>query len=133
METIFDTIYKLLKWISNLTGFTYREINIITYFMIIPSLFFYLMSKIYRNKYIILIFLGLITIITLFIPDFESFSDKLFDISVRFLLWFKHIGLNYVEASVVICVILPILILILLFYLKKRKNKNYEKRTHHKR
>jgi len=62
----------------------------------------------------------------LFIPDFEQFSSTLFDVSVDFLNWFDIIGLNYVQASVVICVLAPLLIIGILMYFKKRSKKNKE-------
>jgi len=36
MNKIFDITYKLLIWFSELTGFSYREINIIVWFILIP-------------------------------------------------------------------------------------------------
>lgn len=122
MNEIFDLIYRLLKWISELTGLTYREVNIIVYFIVIPTFFVFLISKILKKKHLIISFLVLVLILFLIIPDFEIFSDKLFDLSVDFLNWFEHIGLNYVQASVVICVIVPVLIIILLLYLNKKQN-----------
>jgi len=124
MNEIFDLIYKLLKWISALTGLTYREVNIIVYFIIIPAFFIFLISKILNKKHLIFGFIVLILILFLIIPDFEIFSDKLFNLSVDFLNWFEHIGLNYVQASVVICVIVPILIITLLLYLNKSRAKS---------
>jgi len=120
MEYIFDLVYKFLKLISELTGLTYREVNIIVYFFIIPSLFIFLVSRLIKKKYPVIIFLFLALISLLIIPDFEQFSEKLFDRSVGFLNWFDNIGLNYTQASAVICVIIPILIIVLLIYLKKK-------------
>ncbi len=122
MNEIFDIIYKFLKWISEFTGLTYREVNIIVYFIIIPSFFIFLISKILKKKYLNISFLVIVLISLLIIPDFKIFSDKLFNRSVDFLNWFQYIGLNYVQASVVICVIIPILVIILLLYLNKKQN-----------
>ena len=125
MKEIFDLVYRFLKWISELTNLTYREVNIIVYFIIIPSLFLFLISRILRKKYPVIVFLVLIIISLLIIPDFEQFSDGLFDKSVNFLNWFNNIGLSYTDASVVICVIIPILIILSLVYLnRKTKLKN---------
>ena len=120
MNELFDIIYSLLKWLSRLTGLTYREVNIVVYFIIIPTLFIFLIGKIYKKKYLIIGFLVFVFVSLLIIPDFTLFSDKLFDVSVDFLNWFNHIGLNYVQASVVICVIIPILIVIILLFLNKK-------------
>ena len=60
-------------------------------------------------------------IVALFIiNDFSSFSDDLFDRSVDFLNWFEIIGWNYIQASVIICVFLPVLIYFVLRYLVRR-------------
>lgn len=122
MEELFDSVYKFLKWISVSTGFTYREVNIIVYFIIIPSFLLFLISKIYKKKYIIISFVTLVSVVLILIPDFEVFSDRLFDLSVVFLKWFENLGLNYVQASVVICVFMPLLIILLLIYLKKKNS-----------
>ena len=127
MNEIFDIIYNFLKWLSSITGLTYREVNIVVYFIIIPSFFFYLISRIFRNKYPILIFLALNFIALLIIPDFKKFSNHLFDKSVDFLEWFEIIGLNYIEASVVICVVIPVIIITMLFYLKNASFKTDNK------
>ena len=49
-----------------------------------------------------------------FINDFTLFSNSLFDASVKFLESFKVIGWDYTVASVVVCVIAPIVLLLAL-------------------
>ncbi|SNR16749.1 conserved membrane protein of unknown function [Tenacibaculum jejuense] len=121
MDKIFKWIYELLKWLAKITGFSYNEINVIVYYIIIPSLFLYLLSRIVKNYTIILSFLVFIFTTLLFIKNFKLFSDHLFKKSVNFLNWFQIIGLNYIQASVIICVFIPFLIiLILLLYRKKQ-------------
>lgn len=124
MNELFDIVYKLLKAMANLTGLSYREINIIVYFIIIPSFLVYLVSRIVKKKSIILVFLFATGLVLLAIPDFKLFSDRLFDLSVDFLNGFEHIGLNYVQASVVICVILPVLIIAALLMISKKGTSN---------
>jgi len=110
MDIIFQIVYTALKWISLLTGFTYNEINIIVYYIIIPFIFLHQLDKLFRFHYLKIGF-ALFTFLTiLLVDDFEVFSNWLFQKSVDFLKWFDLIGLNYVQASVVICVFLPILI-----------------------
>lgn len=123
MNEIFDLTYRFLKWTSELTGFSYREINIIIYFIVIPSFLIFLLSIIYKNKFLIISFLGLVLISIAIIPDFTIFSNQLFDYSVIFLNWFDRFGLNYIQASVVICVIIPILLIILLLFVTKKTSK----------
>ena len=123
MNEIFDFIYKFLRWISAFTGLTYHEVNIIVYFIIIPAFLVFLISLISKNKYLISFYLVVVGLLLLIIPDFEIFSDSLFDKSVSFLNWFNNLGLNYVQASVLICVIIPsILLIILAFFSFKRKS-----------
>ena len=126
MNETFQVVYKFLKWISKFSGLTYHEVNIIIYFIVIPAVFIFLISKILKRKTLFIGYLILVFLITIFIQDFEQFSTKLFNKSVDFLNWFELIGLNYIQASVVICVIVPILILLFLFFINKKKwvNKN---------
>jgi len=121
MDEIFQIIYEFLKWVSKTTGLTYREVNIIVYFIILPSIFIYLLGRILKRKSLIILFGFIVVLMMVIIPDFEIFSSKLFDKSVNFLNWFDHIGLNYIQASVIICVIIPTIIILLLIYLKRKK------------
>ena len=41
-------------------------------------------------------------------------STWLFNLSQRFLLWFRKIGWNYVVSSVIICVVVPLIITVFL-------------------
>ena len=122
MKTIFQWIYKLLKWIAEITGFSYNEINIIVYYILIPALFLYLLSRILKNFTIVLTFICFVFVSLLFIKDFKSFSDQLFKQSVDFLNWFKVIGLNYTQASVVICVFIPLICILFLLYKPKNQH-----------
>lgn len=124
MAKIFDIIYQFLTWISAFTGLTYREVNIVIYFIVIPAFFFYLISRITKQKWVILSFLLIMSVGLVIIQDFESFSSNVFDLSVDLLNWFEIVGLNYVQASVVICVIVPILILLLLLKLNCKQKSN---------
>jgi len=117
MDQLFDWVYRALLWLSDISGYTYREINILVYFFITPFVFIYLFEKITKTHYIKVTFAVLAIASLLFIPDFEQFSDRTFDASVVFLKSFDVIGLNYIQASVVICVLVPMLIVgVLLFY-----------------
>ncbi len=50
------------------------------------------------------------------IKNFRSFSDHLFDLSVKFLNLFNKYGSNYVASSVWICVAVPLVIYGVLIY-----------------
>ncbi len=114
MTQIFDTVYLALKWLSKTTGLSYHEINIIIFYIVVPAIFIYFIDKIYKTNFFKIVFITIITTTFVFVPDFEVFATKLFNKSVAFLNWFGIIGLNYIQASVIICVFIPILIIILL-------------------
>ncbi|WP_298516337.1 hypothetical protein [uncultured Kordia sp.] len=114
MNTIFDYTYKILIAISEATGFTYKEINIIVWFIIIPLSWMLLLDKIYQRRLFTLLF-SLLVAVTLFcIPNFTDFCDGLFQKSVDFLNLFNGVRSNYVASSVIICVLIPIVIYVIL-------------------
>lgn len=121
MNEIFQIVYDFLKWTSRISGMTYHEVNIIVYFIIIPAFFIFLLSKIFKKKSLILGFLFFIILTIIIVPDFAKFSTDLFEKSVEFLNWFECLGLNYIQASVVICVVIPVIVIISLIYLTKKK------------
>jgi len=116
MNTIFQIVYLILVWLSDLTGLSYRAINIVVYFIVIPLVYLHLIDNLLKKHYLKIGFSILVLILLLIINDFEVFSDRLFDLSVKFLLWFKVIGWNYTVASVIICVIIPLIAFLVLFY-----------------
>ncbi|AIZ42403.1 hypothetical protein [Cellulophaga baltica] len=121
MDRIFQVVYKTLKWISEISGLTYHEVNIIVYYMVIPTLFIFLISKIFKAKSLLIGFIIFLLFVVFVISDFEKFATALFEGSVNFLNSFSQVGLNYVQASVVICVIIPTVILAALLYWHKKK------------
>ncbi|WP_281754568.1 hypothetical protein [Neptunitalea chrysea] len=50
MDTIFSIVYQLLKNIESLTGLTYHEVNIITYYIIVPMVFIYMIGRILQHQ-----------------------------------------------------------------------------------
>ena len=115
MHTIFQIVYNVLKRLSSVTGLTYNEINIVVYFIIIPLIYLVMIDKIIHKHILKLTFGGLVISIVAF-ADFKSFSDSVFAASVKFLLSFENIGWNYVVASVIVCVIVPMIVFCVLFY-----------------
>jgi hypothetical protein len=123
MNFIFAIVYEVLKWFSWATALTYREINIVVYFIIIPFIFLLYIDRILKVHYLKIGF-SLVTITTLFIiNDFEEFSSLWFDRSVVFLKWFDVIGWDYIEASVIICVVLPAFVFALLAFLNRQSTR----------
>jgi len=114
VSPIFYIVYQALEWISSLTGLSYEEVNIVVYYILAPLIFFALIDKILGKPIFLSAFSIFLLVAATQIRDFSLFSDHLFDWSVRFLLGFSRMGLNYDRASVVICVLLPGLLLIVL-------------------
>jgi len=107
MNLVFQIVANGLNWIASVTGFTYNEINIIAYYIILPFIYVALVDRILKKHLLKIAYVIAWVFLIVFIPDFRAFSDALFQYSVDFLLLFGQVGLNYVAASVVICVILP--------------------------
>jgi hypothetical protein len=130
MDTIFNTVYQALLWLSAATGLSYKEVNVVLYFFLLPLVFIFLVAYIMKTWK--LFFCALVASIAflLWIPDFPSFCNMLFDLSVSFLNGFSMLGWNYTQASVIICVILPALALLFLILLmiagKRRPHKTPE-------
>ena len=116
MNKIFIIVKDILIVLSSITGFSYQAINIIVYYYIIPFIFILFIDLIYKIHYFKISFILVLSILTLLINDFEKFSEWLFDYSKKFLYSFSFIGWNYVVASVIICVIIPIIVLSFLVY-----------------
>ena len=117
MNKIFIIVKDILIVLSSITGFSYKAINIIVYYYIIPFIFILFIDQIYKIHYFKISFILVMVIFTLLIKDFEFFSEGLFNNSAKFLNSFSFIGWNYVSASVIICVFIPIIILSFLVYL----------------
>jgi hypothetical protein len=103
--------------VASITGFTYNEINIIAYYIVLPFIYVFLIDRILRKHILKIAYAVGWIVVLLCIHSFREFSDQLFKGSVYFLQSFGAIGLDYVAASVVICVILPGVALVVLLYL----------------
>ena len=111
MTVIFDIVAHLLNQIAKWTHLTYNEINIIVYYLLIPFSWTVMGDFIIGFPILTPILLGIW--LYLFIKKrhtFRMWCDRVFQDSVKFLLWFKKIGWNYIVSSVIICVFVPILI-----------------------
>jgi hypothetical protein len=111
MNLVFRIVADGLNWIASVTGFTYNEINIIAYYIVLPFVYVALIDRILKTHVLKIGYVLAWIVLIIFIPNFRAFSDGLFQYSVDFLLLFGHVGLNYVAASVVICVLLPAMVL----------------------
>lgn len=97
-----------------MTGLTYEEINVLVYFILVPLPYLYLFDSRIGGHYLVLGFLVLAAAVGVIVRPFSRLSSILFHHSVRFLESFNAVGLNYVQASVVVCVIVPLLALVVL-------------------
>nr|WP_321222581.1 hypothetical protein [uncultured Psychroserpens sp.] len=114
MKKIFELTYEFLMFLSRLTGFSYKEINIIIWFIIIPMSWCLLIEKIRGKHYLKIGFSAIVFLILLFIKDFSEFSNTLFDKSAEFLRSFNTVGMSYTVASVVICLLIPLIVYVVL-------------------
>lgn len=116
MESVFQLVYAVLKWIESLTGFTYQEVNIIAYYLILPLAYLILADRILKRHIFKLLYLLVIAAGLFLIQDFTAFSDWLFQKSVTFLRSFRFLGWNYVVSSVLICVVLPGIVFMIMLH-----------------
>lgn len=111
---IFVTVYQSLMHLSEKTGISYTAINIIIYYLIIPLSWAIMLDYIIQLPICTSVLLIGWTVILILTKDrFYQWCNKVFSISVKFLLSFRF--WSYTTSSVVICVIVPIIIYIALF------------------
>ncbi|WP_299336331.1 hypothetical protein [uncultured Psychroserpens sp.] len=125
MKDIFNYTYEFLMFLSRLTGFTYKEVNIIIWFILIPLSWMFLIDKIRGKHFFKIGFLIIVLLIVVMIRDFSRFSNQLFDHSANFLRGFDAIGSNYTASSVIICLMVPLIIYLMLIekaYFRNRKS-----------
>lgn len=115
---IFGIVAGVLHLIGRLFHLSYNEVNILLYYLLIPLLWCLLID--YYINFPILTTIWILLWLYIFISKRKFFSqwcDTVFDISVIFLLKFQKIGWDYYKASVIICVVIPIVITLLLLLL----------------
>lgn len=111
IDSIFLIVQKLLEWIAKKTQLTYREVNIILYYFLIPFTWTLMIDYVFRLPFVLSIVYCLFSIIVfLSCKNFKEFCDRLFDKSTYFIESFG----NYYTFSVVLCVAVPIVIYIVL-------------------
>ena len=114
MNSVFHAVAVTLNWIASVTGLTYNEINIVAYYIILPFGYVALIDRILRTHVLKIGYVVAWTTVLCLVSDFTAFSNALFTRSVDLLMLFSVVGLDYVAASVLICVILPGLAFVLL-------------------
>ena len=98
MEPVFRIVASALSLVSRITGFTYNEINIMVYYLLIPMTWAALLDKAFRFHWIKIGFASAALIVALagvLICGFSRFCDRLFDASVALLNSLQIVHLNY--------------------------------------
>ena len=120
---VFGIVAASLRLMAKALHMTYNEINIIVYYLIIP------LSWCIMLDYIIGLPITTPIWILLWVyifwskrKFFRQWCDVAFKLSVDFLLKFQRIGWNYWKASVIICVVIPIIIYAALIMLMINSN-----------
>ena len=113
--TISGVVAAALNMIAKALHMTYNEINIIVYYLLIPLSWCVMLDMIIGLP----IFTTLWSFLWLYLfwskrKFFRQWCDVAFKLSVDFLLKFQRLGWNYWKASVIICVVIPIIIYIVL-------------------
>ena len=131
IRSIFELVANALYSGARILGITYNELNIIVYIILIPLVWAYMIDKAYKFHRIKLAYLFFLLLILDIGGTFESNCDSLFIICQRFLCLFYPIGINYTAASVIFCVIAPILIHLSLIKILKGVGHKAEITTSH--
>ena len=120
---VFGIVAEGLNLIAKALHMTYNEINIIVYYLIIPLSWCIMLDYIIGLPITTPIWILLwIYIIWSKRKFFKDWCDAAFKLSVDFLLKFKRIGWNYWKASVIICVVVPLIIYAVLIILMVNSN-----------
>jgi hypothetical protein len=110
MNIIFYIVAGILYVISLVTGLTYNEVNILVYYFYIPFSWCAMLDRFFDFHWLKIGFGASAVLFFVLGPNFRRFSDVLFDRSVKFLEFFHQYGMDYIRASMVICVMLPLLV-----------------------
>ena len=118
---IFMIVMGSLMAIAYIFGTTYNVVNILVFYILIPSSWIYLISKktsIWINT------LSILAIITFaLLPNLRKNCDYFFQKSVDFLNWSATIfNSNYIDMSVYICVLAVALVYLILIPLTLPKS-----------
>ena len=108
---VFGIVAGLLHLVGKTLHLTYNEVNVLLYYLFIPLTWFVMIDHIIRMPIFSTLWLLLWSYI--FITKrrfFRQWCDVVFDLSVEFLLNFQRIGWDYYKASVIVCVICPVMI-----------------------
>lgn len=114
----FQATANLLLRIAKAVGLSYNEVNIIVYYMLIPLVWCGMIDFIIGFPLFSFVWVAVCAFaIYKQRKRFKEWCDYLFFKSVDFLLWFKKWGWSYKKASVIICLIIPLIVTLVLLAL----------------
>lgn len=116
-QRIFKLVENALECLARVTGVSYNEINIITFYFLIPFSWLLMLDIYFEFHYLKIGFVLFSFGFYVGCRNFKNYADWLFKKSVSFLNYFNRFGCNYVASSVWFCVVVLILIYLLLFFL----------------
>lgn len=121
IDATFQAVAKGLYYSGTLINLSYNEMNILVYFVIIPLIWAYMIDNMFRFHYVKWSYALVCLFVCLATNNLSTFCNDLFYACVIFLNLFRPIGIDYVAASVLFCVVLPIAFHVFLWRALKRK------------
>ncbi len=115
MRRLFVLTRDILLSIGEATGWTYKEVNVIVWYFVIPATWAVLLDQIFGTHRFKIAFTAS-AVAVLSSVDFHSFSNWLFDRSADFLNSLNALGSNYVNSSVIVCLLIPIVVYAVLLW-----------------
>ncbi len=110
LHDIFRIVELALRLLARKLKISYEAANILVYYLLIPLSWALLIDIAVGTYYYTAAFITLCILVRIFVRDGETFAQNLFEYSVEFLLYFRRFGVGYIAASIIFCVIVPILL-----------------------
>ena len=107
-EYTFQIVAGALSNMARIAHISYNEANIVVYFVVIPFIWAHMIDRAYKFHYIKLGYAALCAGVFIGCENYSAFCDHLFSICSRFLCLFYPVGIDYVTASVIFCVMVPV-------------------------
>ena len=108
MTQLFVLTRDFLLEIASYTGLSYNEVNVLVWYVLIPFTWAILFDLIF-GKHFAKIIVGGVGLIAIAVVQITGSADLIFEQSAKFLLA-SNVGGSYVNASVAICLFVPIII-----------------------
>jgi hypothetical protein len=129
VNAVFQIVFQFLTQLSATTGLTYEEVNVLLYYFCVPLAFVVLIDRILRTWVCSVCFLAAWAYLLFHVSSLAQFSKSAFDWSVLFLQQFSKFGWDYTEASVIICVVIPVLAFLALWIVGTIVGRRRKKRS----